>query len=184
MKFFFLCFLLSFSLDLAFFSTTSDNQLLYLGFTGTNLTLDGTTTVTSNGLLELTDGSIYSKGHAFYPIPLHLRKSSNGIIQSFSVAFVFAIRSRYPIISQHGMAFIIAPRTNFSDALGSQYLGFMNSLDNGNLSNHIFAIELDTIQNRDIWTPHTMGLFTCIAFKQTQTKSAHTATLYLHAGTI
>jgi serine/threonine protein kinase len=45
------------------------------------------------------------------------------------------------------MAFIVAPSTNFSDAVASQYLGFMNSQNNGNLTNHIFAVELDTILN-------------------------------------
>ncbi|KAK1633183.1 hypothetical protein QYE76_007498 [Lolium multiflorum] len=146
-KFFFLCFLLFFGIDLAFFSTTGDGKLLYLGFTGTSLTVDNAATITSNGLLELTNGSVNCKGHAFHPIPLHFRKSHDDTVQSFSVAFVFAIRSSYPIMSLHGMAFIIAPSTNFSDAVASQYLGFMNSQNNGNMSNHIFAVELDTILN-------------------------------------
>ncbi|KAM0869316.1 hypothetical protein ACQ4PT_040757 [Festuca glaucescens] len=146
-KFFFLCFLLFFGLDLAFFSTTGDGKLLYLGFTGTSLTIDNAATITSNGLLELTNGSVNCKGHAFHPIPLHFRKSHDDTVQSFSVAFVFAIRSSYPIMSLHGMAFIVAPNTNFSDAVASQYLGFMNSQNNGNMSNHIFAVELDTILN-------------------------------------
>jgi hypothetical protein len=126
-KFFFLCFLLFFGLDLAFISTTGDGKLLYLGFTGTSLTVDNAATITSNGLLELTNGSVNCKGHAFHPIPLHFRKSHDDTVQSFSVAFVFAIRSSYPIMSLHGMAFIVAPNTNFSDAVASQYLGFMNS---------------------------------------------------------
>lgn len=157
MKLFFLCFLLSFGL-VASFTATSDDQLLYLGFTaGTNLTVDDAATVKANGLLELTNGSLGCKGHAFYPIPFHFRKSHNETVQSFSVSFVFAIRSSYPIMSRQGLAFIITPSMNFSDALANQYLGFMNSKNNGNFSNHIFAIELDTVLNiefQDINTNH------------------------------
>ncbi|CAM0954835.1 unnamed protein product [Alopecurus aequalis] len=158
MKFFFLCFLLCFGLDLAFSTPTSDGQLLYLGFTaGTNLTVDDAAAVTSNGLLELTNGSLGCKGHAFYPTPLHFRKTHNNTVQSFSVAFVFAIRSSYPTMSRQGLAFIVAPSMNFTNALANQYLGFLNSQNNGNSSNHIFAIELDTVLNielQDINTNH------------------------------
>lgn len=144
---FFLPFLVCFGLSLAFFTATGNDQFLYLGFTGANLTVDDAATIMSNGLLELTNGSLTFKGHAFYPIPLHFRKSYNDTVQSFSVAFIFAIHSSYPILSRHGLAFIVAPSKNFSDALPSQYMGFMNSQNNGNLSNHIFAIELDTVLN-------------------------------------
>ncbi|XP_044947036.1 L-type lectin-domain containing receptor kinase SIT2-like [Hordeum vulgare subsp. vulgare] len=148
MKFFLLCFLLCFGLELAFFTAASDDQLLYHGFTaGTNLTIDEAASVTSNGLLELTNGSLGCKGHAFYPTPLHFRKSHDDAVQSFSVAFVFAIHSSYPIMSRQGLAFVVAPSMNFSSALANQYLGLMNSQNNGNLSNHIFAIELDTVLN-------------------------------------
>ncbi|KAI5016834.1 hypothetical protein ZWY2020_037212 [Hordeum vulgare] len=148
MKFFLLCFLLCFGLKLAFFTAASDDQLLYHGFTaGTNLTVDEAASVTSNGLLELTNGSLGCKGHAFYPTPLHFRKSHDDAVQSFSVAFVFAIHSSYPIMSRQGLAFVVAPSMNFSSALANQYLGLMNSQNNGNLSNHIFAIELDTVLN-------------------------------------
>jgi len=47
------------------------------------------------------------------------------------------------------MAFFISRTTNFSDALTSQYLGLFNKNNNGNSTNHIFAVELDTIQNSE-----------------------------------
>lgn len=78
---------------------------------------------------------------------MHFRKSHDDAVQSFSVAFVFAIHSSYPIMSRQGLAFVVAPSMNFSSALANQYLGLMNSQNNGNLSNHIFAIELDTVLN-------------------------------------
>jgi serine/threonine protein kinase len=148
LKFFLLCLLLFIAHEPALFTaSTPEDQLLYLGFTGTNISLDDTATVTSDGLLELTNGTLNSKGHAFYPTPLHFRDSHNDRVHSFSVTFVFAIRSTYQIMCLHGLAFIIAPSTNFSDAMSNQYLGFMNSEKRGSLSNHILAIELDTALN-------------------------------------
>lgn len=159
MKFFLPCLFLSLSLHLA--SITSgespgDIQFLYLGFVGTNLSLDGTATITSNGLLELTNGTLDSKGHAFYPIPLHFR-TPNGKVQSFSVCFVFGIRSSYLSMTRQGLAFVVAPSKNFSDALPNQFLGLTNIVNNNNPMNHFFAVELDTVQNiefKDIDSNH------------------------------
>ncbi|KAM0868642.1 hypothetical protein ACQ4PT_041187 [Festuca glaucescens] len=143
MKFFPLHLLLSLGLHLATL-VTGDSQLLYFGFTGTNLTVDDTATITSNGLLELTNGTANCKGHAFYPTPLHFRRSPYGTVQSFSVTFVFGIRSSYLSMTQHGLAFVISPSKNFSDALPNQYLGLTNTMKNGSPTNHFFAVEIDT----------------------------------------
>uniref|UniRef100_A0ACD5YT24 Uncharacterized protein n=1 Tax=Avena sativa TaxID=4498 RepID=A0ACD5YT24_AVESA len=127
--------------------TTANDQFIYSGFGGSNLIVDDTATVTPDGLLELTNGTAYLKGHAFHPAPFRLRDSGNGTVRSFSVAFVFGIVSVYPDFSAHGMAFVMAPRTNFWDALPAKYLGLTNVQNDGNSSNHIFAVELDTIQS-------------------------------------
>lgn len=128
---------------------TSDYQFVYSGFTGTNFTLDGAATVTPDGLLELTNGTGNMKGHAFYPAPFHFRKTPYGLVQSFSVAFMFGIVSLHADLSAHGMAFLVAPSKNFSTGLPSQYLGLFNPQNNGKISNHVFAIELDTNQNKE-----------------------------------
>jgi hypothetical protein len=47
------------------------------------------------------------------------------------------------------MVFLIAPSKNFSTALPSQYLGLFNPQNNGNISNHVFAVELDTNLNKE-----------------------------------
>uniref|UniRef100_K3Y1A5 non-specific serine/threonine protein kinase n=1 Tax=Setaria italica TaxID=4555 RepID=K3Y1A5_SETIT len=122
-------------------------QFTYSGFAGSNLTLDGTATITSGGLLQLTNGTAYLKGHAFHPAPLRLRNSTNGTVQSFSVTFVFGIVSIYPDFSAHGMTFFIAPGKDFAAALPAKYLGLTNVQNNGNASNNLFAVELDTIQS-------------------------------------
>ncbi|GJN28968.1 hypothetical protein PR202_gb17149 [Eleusine coracana subsp. coracana] len=123
------------------------DQFVYSGFSGSNLTMDGTTTITSDGFLQLSNGTAYLKGHGFHPSPLRLCESSNGTVRSFSVAFVFGIVSSYADFSAHSMAFFIAPNTNFSTALPTNYLGLTNVQNNGNASNRLFAVELDTIQS-------------------------------------
>ncbi|VAH73257.1 unnamed protein product [Triticum turgidum subsp. durum] len=47
------------------------------------------------------------------------------------------------------MAFVVASSTNFSSALPGQLLGLTDIQNNGNGSNHFFAVELDTIQNKE-----------------------------------
>ncbi|KAF0908328.1 hypothetical protein E2562_024742 [Oryza meyeriana var. granulata] len=137
-------------LCLASLVTASEDQFVFSGFTGSNLTVDGAATITEDGLLELTNGEDNIKGHAFYPTPLRFRKSPNGTVQSFSVSFVFSILAKYADRSTDGMAFFIASSKNFSDALPAQYLGLLNDQNNGNRSNNLFAVELDTIQNKEL----------------------------------
>ncbi|RLN34301.1 hypothetical protein C2845_PM03G25190 [Panicum miliaceum] len=159
MKFFLPCLLISLGLHHASITTgdsSGDFQFLCLGFLGTNLSMDETATITSNGLLEVTNGTLDSKGHAFYPSPLHFR-APNGKVHSFSVTFVFGIRSSYLSMTRQGLAFVVAPNKNFSYALPNQYLGLTNIVKNNSTKNHFFAIELDTVQNvefKDIDSNH------------------------------
>ncbi|KAF8714019.1 hypothetical protein HU200_028010 [Digitaria exilis] len=135
----------------SFAITTNSNatdQFIYTGFTGGDLTLNGAAMVTTSGLLELTNGTTHQKGHAFHPSPLLLRESPDSPVRSFSVAFVFGIISNYLDFSTHGLAIAIVPSTkSMSNALTDQYLGLTNAQDDGNVTNHMFAVELDTVQN-------------------------------------
>ncbi|KAK3146839.1 hypothetical protein QOZ80_3BG0273190 [Eleusine coracana subsp. coracana] len=124
-------------------------QFVYNGFSGSNLTLDGSPRITSTGLMELTNDTSRIKGHAFYPSPLRFRRSPNGTVQSFSLSFVFGLLSSFSDIRGHGFAFFISPSTDFTDAFPIQFMGLLNSTNNGNLSNHVFAVELDTVQNTE-----------------------------------
>ncbi|CAN6222369.1 unnamed protein product [Urochloa humidicola] len=129
--------------------TTSREQFVYSGFTGANITVDGSARITPTGLLELTNGSYQLKGHAFYPAPVRFHRSRNGTAQSFFVSFVFGIISAFTDVSGQGIAFFLSPSRDFSTALPSQYMGLVNDRDNGNASNHILAVELDTVQNNE-----------------------------------
>jgi serine/threonine protein kinase len=130
---------------------TGDDQFVFTGFTQSSLNLEGTATVTNGGLLDLSTGTSYLKGHALYPTPLRFRKTPDGKVQSFSACFVFSIVNTYPLLSDDGMAFFIAPaNTSFAGATPGMYFGLVNSKDDGKPSNRIFAVELDTYQNSEL----------------------------------
>ncbi|KAM0889905.1 hypothetical protein ACQ4PT_027424 [Festuca glaucescens] len=128
------------------FVTGGGDQFIYSGFTDTNLALDGAAVVAAHGVLDLTNGSVRLKGHAIHPTPIRFRQFSNSTLQSFSVSFVFGIISPHP---SNGFAFFISPSNNLSDALPTQYMGLLSDQNNGMATIHIFAIELDTIQNSE-----------------------------------
>ena len=128
---------------------SEDTSFTYLGFQSANLSLDGIAGVTSTGLLKLTNDTKQQMGHAFYPNPITFKNSSNGSVSSFSTTFVFAIYPEYPTLSGHGIAFVIAPTRGLPGALASQWLGLFNTSNNGNATNHVVAIELDTLRNSE-----------------------------------
>ncbi|KAL6606504.1 hypothetical protein ACP70R_042157 [Stipagrostis hirtigluma subsp. patula] len=130
-------------------ASAADVQFVYSGFRGAYLSLDGMDTVTPEGLLMLTDGT-NQLGHAFYPAPLRFHPAPNSTaMESFSTAFVIGIIGQYDDLSSHGMAFVVAKNPNLTSELPGQFLGLVSSATNGNASNHLFAVEFDTILNSE-----------------------------------
>uniref|UniRef100_A0A0D3GEY6 non-specific serine/threonine protein kinase n=1 Tax=Oryza barthii TaxID=65489 RepID=A0A0D3GEY6_9ORYZ len=130
----------------------------YDGFAGAPLDLDGMAMVEPDGKLMLTNVTSQMKGHAFHPAPLRFvapppkpnaTAPATAAARSFSTTFVFAIAAEYVTVSGNGLAFFVAPSKNLSAALPSQFLGLFNSENNGNASNRVFAVELDTIRNQE-----------------------------------
>ncbi|XP_043689320.1 L-type lectin-domain containing receptor kinase IV.1-like [Telopea speciosissima] len=128
----------------------------YNGFSHVDVGLNGIAEINSNGLLILANGQRQQQGRAFYVSPIQFldpssSSSSGGSTAealSFSTTFVFAIIPQLSDLSGHGIAFFIAPTSGLpSTNLPSQYLGLFNENNVGNSNNHIFAVELDTIQN-------------------------------------
>ncbi|KAL2250490.1 UNVERIFIED_CONTAM: L-type lectin-domain containing receptor kinase S.4 [Sesamum indicum] len=125
------------------------DEFTYTGFGDpkTNISLNGVALIGKNGILRLTNETSRLIGHAFYPSPIRLKNSTTGTVFSFSTCFVFSIHPEYPKLGGHGLAFTIAPSKELKSALPSQYLGLLNSSDVGNFSNHLFAVEFDTVQD-------------------------------------
>ncbi|CAA7038351.1 unnamed protein product [Microthlaspi erraticum] len=125
----------------------SSSKILNFTYNGfrrplTGMTLQGSSTVTPSGLLKLTDSTLQQAGHAFYTRPIRFKDSPNGTVLSFSTTFVFAINPAFPILSAYGMAFVVAPSFRDPFATPSQYLGLFNIINNGNNSNHVFAVRI------------------------------------------
>ncbi|PNY08872.1 L-type lectin-domain receptor kinase S.4 [Trifolium pratense] len=143
-------FLISVLIQLLFVQVSSQvNQFLYAGFKDigpNNLTLDGFAKIEKNGIIRLTNHTNNITGHAFYPLPFQLKNSTTGNAFSFSSSFVLAVVPQYPNIGGHGMAFTIATTKDLK-GLPIQYLGLFNSSNVGNFSNHLFAVEFDTVQD-------------------------------------
>ncbi|CDY55369.1 BnaA02g36540D [Brassica napus] len=114
-----------------------------------DISLQGITTVTPNGLLMLTNYTVQKTGHAFYTKPIRFKDFPNGTVSSFSTTFVFAIHSEIPILSGHGMAFVVAPYESLPYGTANQCMGIFNITNNGNDTNHVFAVELDTIRSSE-----------------------------------
>ncbi|CAL5322524.1 unnamed protein product [Camellia sinensis] len=128
-----------------------NNGLVYNGFKGfinnNNISLNGVAEIHNNGLLQLTNDTLRLIGHAFYPTPIRFKNSTTGKALSFSTAFAFAIVPEYKKLGGHGLAFTISPTKELHGALPSQYLGLLNANNTGNSSNHLFAVEFDTVQD-------------------------------------
>lgn len=139
-----------------------DNGFTFTGFSATtaaggggrsnNVSLNGIAEIENNGILRLTNETSRLIGRVFYPRPFLFKNSSTanasgGRVASFSTAFAFAIVPEYPKLGGHGFAFVLAPTQQLAGAQPSQYLGLLNSSDNSNATNHVFAIEFDTVQD-------------------------------------
>ncbi|XP_038690060.1 L-type lectin-domain containing receptor kinase S.4 [Tripterygium wilfordii] len=125
------------------------DELFFNGFNdaGDQISLNGVAEIDSNGILRLTNYTSRVVGHAFYSPQIKFKNSSDAKSFSFSTAFAFAISPQYPKLGGHGFAFTVSPQKGLPDALPSQFLGLLNATDMGNFSNHIFAVEFDTVKD-------------------------------------
>ncbi|KAK9016541.1 hypothetical protein V6N11_079037 [Hibiscus sabdariffa] len=123
-------------------SYINQNEFSFNGY----LNVDGTARLDPSGLLKLTNTSVRQGGHIFYKNPIQFKNFTGGGVSSFSTAFIFAIVPEYLHLGGHGMAFVISPNNEISGAPGP-YLGLFNATNQGNSSNHIVAIELDTVED-------------------------------------
>ncbi|GMI79709.1 L-type lectin receptor kinase S.4 [Hibiscus trionum] len=121
-----------------------------------NLTLTGVSQIEQNGILRLTNATPRFVGKAFYSSPFRFKNSTNGPAFSFSTSFVFAMVPVFQGFGGHGLAFTLTTSVD-RRAPPNQYLGILNATEMGNFSNHLVAVEFDTVQDfefRDIDDNH------------------------------
>jgi len=130
-------------------SHSQQDEFFYAGFNeaATNITLNGGAVIKHKGIIRLTNDTERVLGHAFYSNPIHFKNKTTTKVFSFSTSFAFAIVPQYPKLGGHGFAFTISPSKTLSNGYPSQYLGLLNPHDLGNFSNHLFAVEFDTVQD-------------------------------------
>ncbi|XP_031481193.2 L-type lectin-domain containing receptor kinase IV.1-like [Nymphaea colorata] len=133
---------------LSMFHALTTNSFIYDdGFRPVNLTLTGESVITSSGVLQLTNRrGLWSVGHAFYHDPLQFKDPSDAsnTTASFSTQFIFAIVSGIETLRGSGFTFAVAP-SMLPNTTGGDYLGLVRNSSNGNFSNHVFAVEFDTV---------------------------------------
>lgn len=128
-------------------ASAQDTNILFNRFDGSsNMTLSGIAALDS-GLIRLTNVSTRLFGRALYSFPVKMKNPSTNLTSSFSTTFVFCITPMYPTLGGHGMAFLMTPSLDSTSAYPSQYLGLLNSSNNGNASDHLFAVEFDVVQD-------------------------------------
>ncbi|KAK3153162.1 hypothetical protein QOZ80_2BG0168650 [Eleusine coracana subsp. coracana] len=89
---------------------SADADFRYNGFQrAANLSLDGSASVLSGGALRLTDDKYQLTGHAFLDSAVQMRRAGDdGVVVSFSTAFVFQIVTTGSR-GGDGLAFVISP---------------------------------------------------------------------------
>ncbi|CAD5330515.1 unnamed protein product [Arabidopsis thaliana] len=131
-------------------TTETTTEFIFHGFKGnqSEIHMQGDSTITSNGLLRLTDRNSDVVGTAFYHKPVRLldSNSTNTTVRSFSTSFIFIIPSSSTSNGGFGFTFTLSPTPNRTDADPEQYMGLLNERNDGNSSNHVFAVEFDTVQ--------------------------------------
>ncbi|XP_014490660.1 lectin-domain containing receptor kinase VI.3-like [Vigna radiata var. radiata] len=131
-------------------ASSSSNGLIFEGFDeNSEISLEGSSIIKTSRLLKLTNRSTNIIGHAFYKTPFQMLNKTDPPLEpyafSFSTYFVFSIVSPSSGSGGFGLAFTIAPSTQFPGAEPGHYLGLFNSTNDGNDSNNIFAVEFDTV---------------------------------------
>lgn len=127
---------------------SNSNDFIFNGFNQTDLRLEGATVLKPSGALRLTNKSNHIIGRTFYPKALQFliinTSSSTPNVSSFSTSFVFAIVPSSANRGGHGLAFLLSPSMELSGQ-ADHFLGILNNSNDGNSTNHIFAVEFDTV---------------------------------------
>ncbi|KAK8632958.1 hypothetical protein V6N13_013814 [Hibiscus sabdariffa] len=125
--------------------------------------------------------SFSSRGQAFYSSPFRFKKSTNGPAFSFSTSFVFAIVPNFLKPGGHGLDFTITP-SKLLITLPNEYLGILNAIHMGDFSNHLVAVEFDTVQNLEFRDINDIDNHVGIDINSLDSKHSVPAGYYTHGG--
>ncbi|TKY58451.1 L-type lectin-domain containing receptor kinase [Spatholobus suberectus] len=125
-------------------------ELFFEGFKGaTNIRTNKVAIIKDNSILRLINGT-HQLGHAFYSTTITFKNSTDNNVFSFSIAFAFPKKLR-PKRGAHGFSFVVSPSTELRGVFPSQYLDLFKPHDVEKFSNHIFAVEFDTVLNYEFY---------------------------------
>jgi hypothetical protein len=96
-------------------------------------------------------------GRVMYNQGIHIANGATNDVASFNTSFTFAITVDNPLYAGDGFAFIIVPDATSIGGAGG-YLGLVTSSTNNRQSNHIFAVEIDTIINYPFSDPSSLHI--------------------------
>jgi hypothetical protein len=105
--------------------------------------------------LNVENGSLaFGVSRILHPEKVQFQDVTSMTFASFSTFFTFSVNCSSTILSGDGLAFIVvannaSPPHNFNG--GS--LGLLSPVTNGNASNHVFAVEIDTFFNPEYNDP-------------------------------
>jgi hypothetical protein len=129
------------------FVATQNVNFYYDNFENSNLTQLDDAAIYSV-YLQLNKEDTFSVGRILHPEKVQFQDVKSMTFASFSTFFTFSVNSSSKTNFGDGLAFIIvanntSPPGNFSGGA----LGILSNETNGNASNHVFAVEIDTFPN-------------------------------------
>ncbi|XP_057847459.2 L-type lectin-domain containing receptor kinase SIT2 [Cryptomeria japonica] len=127
----------------------SHTNFIFNQFNASSLELIGSSSVQSNAISLNHPTRQNSIGRAFYRHPVRMKeRGSLNSTSSFSTSFVFSIVPSSDTPSGFGIAFLMTPHKSLDGFSTTQYLGLISNISSmGKASNHLFAIEFDTVRN-------------------------------------
>jgi len=99
----------------------------------------------------------FSVGRILYTEKVQFQDVKSMTFASFSTFFTFSVNSSSNNNTGDGLAFIIVANNTPPPSVYSEFsggaLGILSQETNGNASNHVFAVEIDTFQNPEFNDP-------------------------------